>query len=230
MIGVFDSGEGGENAVRHLKMLSPNSDILLYTDRKNLPYGKKSTTELIELTEHGIRRLLFEGADRVLIACCTASSVHHALCSELRACSIPIIAPTARRALGITRSGRIAVIATEATVRHCAFSAALGESCVGEIPASILVDAIEQGERDGRVSDKTADVLDLLARKIAELDTDTLILGCTHFERLSGEISRRLEKIAKRKILTVNSAREGAIELLKLFPDARMGDGRLYRI
>lgn len=230
MIGVFDSGAGGENAVIHLKALAPQSDILLYTDRKNLPYGKKSATELRELTELGIRRLLCEGAERVLIACCTASSVHGELCAELRACSLPIIAPTARRALGITRSGRIAVIATEATVRHRAFSKALGEGCVGEVAASQLVDAIERGERDGCLCVRTADILDLLAGKIAALDADTLILGCTHFERLSGEISRRLETITKRKILTVNSAREGARELLRRFPDARAGNGRLYRI
>ena len=51
MIGVFDSGEGGENTVRHLRRLAPRADIALFTDRAHLPYGTKSADELTRLTE-----------------------------------------------------------------------------------------------------------------------------------------------------------------------------------
>ena len=53
MLGVLDSGEGGENAVEELRLLCPSLDILLLKDRKNSPYGTKSRPDLIRITRTG---------------------------------------------------------------------------------------------------------------------------------------------------------------------------------
>lgn len=230
MIGVFDSGEGGENAVRHIRRMEPCADIALFADRKNAPYGTKSRGELIRLTEAGIRRLAEYGCGRVLIACCTASTVHQWIREPMRRASLPIIEPTAKRAVTATRSGRAAVIATEATVRSHAFRAALGGVCACEVAATELVTAIERGERDGNISQKTAEVISRIAAEVAASEPDTLILGCTHFARLQGEITARLESITKRKIHTVDSSKVGAEHILRSCPEARGGCGRLYRL
>ena len=230
MIGVFDSGEGGENTVRHLRRLAPRADIALFTDRAHLPYGTKSADELTRLTELGVARLKAAGCARILIACCTASTVHALLSPEARSCSVPIIEPTAKAALCVADGGKIALIATEATVRSREFNRALGDKLVRAIPAGPLVRWIESGSRDGNVCEGLGEYLDEIAMKIAESGADALILGCTHFVSLRQAIELSLMKITKRKILTVDSSESGAVEMLKCYPEARLGEGRLDRI
>ena len=230
MIGVFDSGMGGENAVRHIKRLAPSADVILLTDRENAPYGTKCRRELAALTEEGISRLLAEGCERVLIACCTASTVHSDIGRELSKLSIPIIEPTANEALNTTETGKVALLATDATVRSHAFREALGGACALELAASPLVAAIERGERDGRISRALGKYLDELLITIGPTDADTLILGCTHFACLKGEIATRLEEMTKRKFYTVDSSEVGARHILNTYGAARIGEGRLKRI
>ena len=76
MIGVFDSGDGGLLAVEKIRERSPECDLIFLADRENAPYGTKSRTEIIRITKRNIKRLKELGASRILIACCTASSVY----------------------------------------------------------------------------------------------------------------------------------------------------------
>lgn len=228
MIGVFDSGEGGENALAAIRRLCPSADATFFADRKNAPYGRKSPDELVRLLERGITRLLDAGCERVLIACCTASTVHGRLRGALAERSLPIVHPTAEAALRAADGGSIAVIATDATVRSHAFRDALGESCALEVAASPLVSAIERGAKDGAVSDALGAYLDRLLRPVSDTGADVLLLGCTHFVRLEGEISRRLYAASGKKIITVDSAEVGAREILRF--GCSGGSGRTVRI
>ena len=230
MIGVFDSGEGGENTVKHLHRLAPNANIMLFSDRLNLPYGTKSKDELSRLTERGIAMLKDAGCERILIACCTASTVHGLLPAAMQAYSLPIIEPTAIAAMRITQSGRISLIATDATVRSGEFGRALGESLVLAISAGPLVSWVESGASDKNIPYELGIYLDKITGEIVTSGADTLILGCTHFATLREAISLRMKKLTKRKILTVDSSESGAIEMLLRYPEARLGEGRLYRI
>ena len=165
----------------------------------------------------------------VLIACCTAGTVHSGLCPENRRISFPIIAPTAKEALRAS-SGKIAVLATNATVRSHAFARYIGRGRTAEIEASPLVGYIEGGERDGRISASLGEYLDGLAQKIEGTGADTLVLGCTHFERLSAEILSRISALTDRKISLINSALIGASAILARYPRAAAGSGRTVRI
>jgi hypothetical protein len=76
VIGIFDSGVGGICAYRHLREMLPRENILYLADRKNAPYGIKSRDEILGFTKTNIKRLRSLGADGILIACCTASSLY----------------------------------------------------------------------------------------------------------------------------------------------------------
>ena len=41
-IGVFDSGLGGLTAVRELRRILPNEDIVFFGDTGRVPYGSRS--------------------------------------------------------------------------------------------------------------------------------------------------------------------------------------------
>jgi glutamate racemase len=98
LIGIFDSGAGGITAVKEVRRISKTADIVFFPDRLHAPYGTKSPEELIPLVERDVELLLSFGAETVLMACCTASTVHPFLKSKLRDAAIPIISPTAKAA------------------------------------------------------------------------------------------------------------------------------------
>ena len=96
MIGIFDSGAGGLCALRELARLLPDEKKIYLTDRKNLPYGTKSEGELVLLVSENIRKLRFMGCEKILLACCTASTIHPLLPKEYKELSLPIIGAAAR--------------------------------------------------------------------------------------------------------------------------------------
>lgn len=213
MIGVFDSGVGGLTALAELRELAPDADILYLADRKNAPYGTKSENELIELVTEDARRLLRAGARRILIACCTASTVYNCLPkSEARIC-VPIIEPAAEAAAKASKSGRIAVIATKRTVESHAFSNALRKLRtvnVDEYEAQELVSIVESGARDGYCTADTKLYLECLLKPVYDSGADTLILGCTHFPHLCREIQKILPNVN-----IISPSHEGALALLE---------------
>ena len=214
MIGVFDSGAGGLTAIAELRRLMPSVDICFLADRKNAPYGTKSKDELIRLVCADISKLRRAGAEKILMACCTASTVYDELPCKMRAIAHPIICPTAKEAARITNNGKIGVIATEATVSSSAFGKALikypSVKEVHELPTQRLVSWVEGGTVDGRVTSRERDELYRLIRPMREYGIDTLILGCTHFPHLEREICGCLPGVR-----LVSASREGARELVK---------------
>ena len=206
MIGILDSGVGGLNSCYELRRLMPREDIIYLADSKNAPYGTKAKEELITLVGKNIRLLKGRGAESVLIACCTASSIYPYLSKEERDISIPIIEPAAKAA---ARHTRIAVIATDYTVASHAFKTAIqriNPSCeVTEIGAQILVSLVELGARDRELFPREATLLGRLTERIKSIDAECLVLGCTHFSHLEAELSLRLPGVE-----LVSPARLGA--------------------
>ena len=220
MIGVLDSGEGGMNAARYLEQKTEES-IVFFPDRKNAPYGTKTRDELISLLSGGIDRLLALGASRVLIACCTAGTVYPYLDEKRKTLSFPLIRPTARAAVKSTRSGKIALIATEATVRSHAFSeeikkaaGELNRDCrLLEIKAQPLVSMVERRATGIKISEGDEDLIRKILLPLKDFGADTLILGCTHFPSLED----RLAPIAKELgiISLISSVKEGTDAFLR---------------
>ena len=214
MIGIFDSGKGGLCALYELRRRYPMADVAFLADRRNAPYGTKTKPELIRLVTSNVKRLKAAGADKILMACCTAGTVYDLLPQEVRDACIPIISPTASAAAAATKNGKIGVIATEATVASHAFSDILRAyptvKEVTELPLQPLVKMIEDGCEDGATDEQSRrKIYSLLAPLKAE-GVDTLVLGCTHFPLLY----RTIEGFMSGARL-ISSAKEGALEMLK---------------
>ena len=188
MIAVLDSGAGGLVSFRHLRELCPRADIIYLADRKNAPYGTRSEGEILGLCKINIGRLLDMGCELVLLACCTASTVHGRLPRELQKRSLPIITPAAKEC---EKSRRVVVIATEHTVKSGAFGREIqkySSASVIEIPMQPLVSLIEWG-RD------TSECVSAVAKHLRDFNADTLILGCTHFSHLKEEFETAMQGI-----------------------------------
>ncbi len=216
MVGIFDSGVGGEAALAELRLLRPHSDVCFFADRKNAPYGTKSQAELVDLVSSALEKLAARGAAPVLLACCTASTVYDLLPERLRRGAIPIIDRAAEAAVMASLRKRIGVISTEATYRSGAFVDSIGRLCKGAYVAATfsgeLVSLAEAGYSDENMSPDCMCRIREALMPLSEENIDTVILGCTHFARFE----KTIEKILR--IRSVNSARIGAVALSAMIP------------
>ena len=209
MIGIFDSGVGGLVSYRELRRLLPKEDILYLADRRNAPYGTKTKDELIKLVKRDILRLKKMGAEKILVACCTASTVLPFIDESERQDVLPIISPAAEAAANYER---ITVIATEHTVSSHAFKNGIlklnSNASVEEIPCQRLVALVEGGARDENIGDECREELSRVAMAVEKHRSEAIVLGCTHYSHLENTIKKLLPGVA-----VVNPAKIGAREL-----------------
>ncbi len=214
MIGIFDSGLGGLAVLKRVRDINKNIDVALLADQKHAPYGTKSERELIRLVKNDIRLLENIGAEKILIGCCTASTVYAMLSKKERALSLPIIAPSAKEALSVTQNGKIGVIGTRATIASKAFSREISALCseceTYENEAQALVSLVEGGCRDGAVTSEGARLIYGILKPLKAKNIDTLILGCTHFDWLFRTVAEYMPKVR-----VVSSPKAGALEMMK---------------
>ena len=194
-IGVFDSGVGGLTVLRALRAALPAEDFLYLGDTARLPYGTKSAATVSRYAAQAADALAGRGIKCLVVACNTASSV---AIPELAARLAPVpvigvIEPGAAAAVKATRNGRIAVIATEGTVRGGAYPRSIAvlapDVVVTQKACPLFVSLAEEGWTDGPI-------VEAVARRYLEPmfegrdAPDTLLLGCTHFPALIAPVRR----------------------------------------
>jgi glutamate racemase len=195
-IGVFDSGVGGLTVLRALRAELPSEDLVYLGDTARVPYGTKSAASVTRYALQATRALVDHGVKLLVVACNTASAValdtlaaHHPALEI-----VGVVGPGAAAACKASKSGRIAVIATESTVRGGAYQTAIRTLRPGaEVTAracSLFVSLAEEGWTEGPVAEAVA------ARYLSEdfatgCDRpDVLVLGCTHFPVLAPVIAK----------------------------------------
>ena len=191
-IGVFDSGIGGLTVVAALRELLPAESIFYIGDTARVPYGGKSrrTVERYSIEIGGL--LLAEQAKIIVVACNTASALAVPRMQDLFKVPVyGVVVPGAEAAVRATRSRRIGVMGTRATISSGAYEHAIRQLDAGaevfSAACPLLVPLIEEGLFDDPVTDE------MLGRYLAPLlakDIDTLVLGCTHYPLLREAIQR----------------------------------------
>ena len=211
-IGIFDSGVGGLTVARAIIDQLPNESILYLGDSARGPYGPRPLAEVRSFALECLDQLVAAGAKALVIACNTASA---AMLRDARErYEIPVIEviqPAARRAVSATRSGRVGVIGTQATIDSGAYLDAFTAAPQLEITAIAcpqFVEFVERGETSGAAI--TAIAQEYL-RPLLDEGVDTLVLGCTHYPLLTGVISYVMGDY----VTLVSSAEETAKDLYR---------------
>ena len=191
-IGVFDSGIGGLTVLKALAAILPNEDFVYLGDTARTPYGIKSADVIRRYTRENTEFILAKGIKMLVIACNTASAV--ALDEIARDTTVPVIGviePGARGAVSASRSGKIGVIGTEATIASGAYTAMIRRLRPGaEIytrACPILVPLVEEGWVDGDIAER---IVTYYLESLKVSGIDTLLLGCTHYPMLQDLIQR----------------------------------------
>ena len=73
-IGVFDSGLGGLTAVRSLRQILPEENLIYFGDTARVPYGGHSRETLLKYARQDMNFLRSFDLKAVLIACGTVST------------------------------------------------------------------------------------------------------------------------------------------------------------
>jgi glutamate racemase len=210
-IGVFDSGVGGLTVLRALKEVLPHEAFVYLGDTARLPYGTKSPASVVRYATQCAELLVGRGIKALVVACNTAASAAlPALAARYPGLPVVgVVEPGARAAVAASGSGRIAVVATEGTIRAGAYIAAIerlrpGAEITG-IGCSVFVALAEEGWTAGPIVEQVAHrYLDGVFAGPAP--PDTLLLGCTHFPVLAAA----LRKSIPAAIAVVDSARTTA--------------------
>ncbi|MGH9899919.1 MAG: glutamate racemase [Pyrinomonadaceae bacterium] len=191
-IGIFDSGVGGLTVYRALHAELSGERFVYLGDTARVPYGTKSRETIEKYSIENARFLAAHGIKLLVVACNTASAL--ALPALRLSINIPVIGviePGAREAIAMSRGKKIAVIATEATIRSGAYRTAvwklMPDAAVIERACPLFVSLAEEGWAG-------TEVARLVAREyLGGLNTehsapDTLVLGCTHYPILRHEV------------------------------------------
>jgi glutamate racemase len=206
-IGVFDSGVGGLTVLKALENALPRERFIYLGDTARLPYGTKSASTVQRYAVQAARALVDRGVKALVIACNTASAVAlDALRDAYRPLPVfGVVDPGAEAACRASRRGRIAVIATESTVRGGAYQRAIlarrPEARVLARPCPLLVSLAEEGWISGDVPERVVSAY-LGAWLHEAAQPDCLLLGCTHFPILAP----LLQRVAGAGFVLVDSA------------------------
>jgi glutamate racemase len=183
---VFDSGIGGLTVLKELVALLPREPFIYLGDTARLPYGTKTNEVIIRYSRENSEFLLAKGIKMLVIACNTSSAVAlDKIAAETAVPVIGVIEPGARAAAKASRSGKIGVIGTEATIASGAYTraiqAARPRAEIYTRACPLLVPLVEEGFLDNEIAQKT---VEYYLESLKASGIDTLLLGCTHYPLL----------------------------------------------
>lgn len=197
-IGVFDSGLGGLVITKAFITAMPEYDYLYYGDSAHLPYGDKTSGQILGYTLAAMRYMIDNGCKLIVIACNTATSIAlryvqrrfvPEYAPEVKV--LGVVIPTVETALEDS-AARVGVVATSATVRSHIYREELRkikpDLDIVEIAAPELVPAIEKNDFA-----YAEEFVREYCRSFA--GCDSLILGCTHYPLLKRAFRRCLPQV-----------------------------------
>ncbi len=215
---VFDSGVGGLSIVETIRSRLPDTCLVYLADNACFPYGDQPGECVIQRCVELITRALERyPADVVVIACNTASTI--VLPALREAVDVPVVGvvPAIKPAAQATRSGRIGLLATPATVSRPYLEQLIADYAADceliRVGSSELVRMAENGLGDAPVP---SSALEPILAPLIEADVDTVVLGCTHFPLLRPA----LEQVMGPEVIWVDSGEAIARRVATLLEEA----------
>lgn len=195
MIGIFDSGVGGLTVVKEVMKQLPDYQLVYFGDTARMPYGNKSSELITQYAVQNVRFLITHGATIIIAGCNTASAI--AKDAMVKAAGdVPVfdvITPAVQKAVSLTRSHRIGVIGTYATVNSGVYKTWLHEHNpdyqVFQHACPLLVPLVEENWME---KPETKMIIRRYLAPLKSHGVDSLILGCTHYPLLKSLIQKKI--------------------------------------
>ena len=211
-IGIFDSGVGGLTVARAVLDQLPHEQVRYIGDTAHSPYGPRPIAEVRRYALAVMDDLVDAGVKMLVIACNSASAA--CLRDARERYDVPVVEvvlPAVRRATAATRTGRVGVIGTQATITSGAYEdafAANPQISVTSAACPSFVDFVERGITSGR---QLVGLAQSYLDPLLAAGVDTVVLGCTHYPLLTGVLSLVLGE----EVTLVSSAEETAKDVYR---------------
>jgi glutamate racemase len=198
-VAVFDSGVGGLTVLHELLVSLPTEDYVYLGDTMRFPYGQRSQEQLrafaLEIADH----MLQADAKLLVVACNAVSSAAlHTLARHLERRDrevdvIGVVAPATQLAVAGSRTGRIGLLATPATVHSGAYEQAVRAADPHVHLESVACPDLAPIIQSGFPFDEdVVDTVRAYCLPLREAQVDTVILGCTHYPLVAPLLQRML--------------------------------------
>jgi len=216
-IGVFDSGVGGLTVLHELLVSLPHEDFVYLGDTARFPYGERTPAELERFCVEIAEELIARSVKLLVVACNTATSAalpalrRRMMETTLGIDVLAVVRPEAVAAVAATRTGRIGLLATPATVTSGAYAEALAavdpHVTLVAVPCPDLAPIIQRGFP---FDDDVVRTVRAYVAPLREARVDTVILGCTHYPLIRPMLQRMLGRGVE--IVTSGSALARQVE------------------
>lgn len=195
---LYDSGMGGLTIYDEIRKVLPHAHYLYCFDNAFFPYSEKSEAVLIERAVKIVQKIAEkQPLDMAVVACNTASTV--VLPALREHFNFPIVGtvPAIKPAAAISETKVIGLLATKGTVARPYVNELIekyAQDCnVEKIGTTDLVEIVEEKQRTGKVDmNRLQKVVEAWQGK---QELDTVILGCTHFPLVKGELQQLLPDV-----------------------------------
>ena len=189
-IGVFDSGRGGKLIADKIKLALPQVNIIFKSDPKYFPYGNKSTVVIFDRLVHFTKTFIRASCSIIVIACNSATTnAINQLRNRFPHLIFVGIEPPVKAIIPLTRTGRAAIIGTQATIsshRHQELVNQHGRNIViYNIACPGLAEAIETNPNP---RSETRTLLRRFLDQPLAAGVDVVGLACTHYPYLLDQI------------------------------------------
>jgi glutamate racemase len=233
-IAVFDSGVGGLTVLHELLVALPHEDFVYLGDTARFPYGTRRAAQLEAFALEIAELLLARGTKLLVAACNSATAAALPALRELVAARgvelVSVVEPESALAVEATRTGRIGLLATPATVASGAYERALhaADPCIRltAVACPDLAPIVQAGSAFDR---RVVDTARGYCAPLRAAGVDTVILGCTHYPLLAP----MLQRLLGRGVTLVSSGAGVARQVERVLaarglgrPDEREGDYR----
>ena len=203
-IGVYDSGFGGLSVWRELYRALPDESLIYLGDGKNCPYGSLPEERIREYAEQSVGELVGRGCKLIVVACNTATAAAITHLRE-RFSQIPIVGlePAVKPACQMTKSRKVAVVATERSLGSEKFRRAVERYGEGvEVIKAVGEGFVEAVESDQEQSPATRQKVEAVIEPLIKSGVDVIVLGCTHYPFLKSVIRN---VVGERRVQIIDS-------------------------
>ena len=187
-VGVIDSGVGGLTVLRDLNKQFPQCNFVYLADGAYCPYGVRPFDEIFDRICVLVRYLVEQGIAAIVLACNTASIFADKLRQKYPVPIYDVIVPTCNVVSETTKTKRVALLATNATVKSGVYKQRLNDHGITVIsfPCSSFVPFVESNTVDTKECD---DAIQAALQDLPRANVDVVILGCTHFPVIKNKIA-----------------------------------------
>ena len=178
-LGLFDSGVGGFTVLKKVVQVCPNTSFVYLADTARLPYGVKTTNEIIQIAEEISAWFSYQKIDCFLVACNTTNSI--ALDVIKNKLDVPVF-DLINSASSIIQESRVGVLATPSTVQTKAYTNAI----LNFKPRTFVIEKacpefVPMIEMDKINPDEINDIAIGYLKPLLKEKIESLILGCSHY-------------------------------------------------